>query len=99
MRRYLGRPGNCSMRFLRLHSADALAVVFLATWPFIYYWPVAIREKVFYTLDIFRLFLPLRTELARALAEGRLPLRRTPAGVPVASCVLAHESKQMEAGL
>jgi len=28
-----------------------------------------------------------------------LPLRRTPAGVPVASCVLAHESKQIEAGL
>lgn len=28
-----------------------------------------------------------------------LPLRRTPAGVPVASCVLAHESTQTEAGL
>lgn len=28
-----------------------------------------------------------------------LPLRRTPAGVPIASCVLAHESKQTEAGL
>nr|WP_282099980.1 primosomal replication protein N [Thauera aromatica] len=28
-----------------------------------------------------------------------LPLRRTPAGVPVASCVLAHASKQLEAGL
>lgn len=28
-----------------------------------------------------------------------LPLRRTPAGVPIASCVLAHESKQLEAGL
>ena len=28
-----------------------------------------------------------------------LPLRRTPAGVPIASCVLAHESKQFEAGL
>lgn len=28
-----------------------------------------------------------------------LPLRRTPAGVPVASCVLAHQSKQIEAGL
>ncbi|MDR1853363.1 MAG: primosomal replication protein N [Azoarcus sp.] len=26
-------------------------------------------------------------------------LRRTPAGVPVASCVLAHESRQMEAGI
>ena len=28
-----------------------------------------------------------------------LPLRRTPAGVPVATCGLAHESKQMEAGM
>ena len=28
-----------------------------------------------------------------------LPLRRTPAGVPIATCVLAHESKQVEAGL
>lgn len=28
-----------------------------------------------------------------------LPLRRTPAGVPIASCVLAHESKQIEAGV
>ncbi|MCM8564347.1 primosomal replication protein N [Thauera linaloolentis] len=28
-----------------------------------------------------------------------LPLRRTPAGIPVANCVLAHESKQVEAGL
>ncbi len=28
-----------------------------------------------------------------------LPLRRTPAGVPIASCVLAHESKQVEAGV
>ncbi|MHB1375510.1 MAG: primosomal replication protein N [Thauera sp.] len=28
-----------------------------------------------------------------------LPLRRTPAGIPVASCVLTHTSKQVEAGL
>ncbi|NMG77516.1 primosomal replication protein N [Aromatoleum diolicum] len=27
-----------------------------------------------------------------------LPLRRTPAGVPIAACGLAHESKQVEAG-
>jgi primosomal replication protein N len=27
-----------------------------------------------------------------------LPLRRTPAGVPVIQCVLAHESSQSEAG-
>ena len=28
-----------------------------------------------------------------------LPLRRTPAGVPIAACGLAHESKQDEAGM
>lgn len=28
-----------------------------------------------------------------------LPLRRTPAGVPVAACVLMHESTQTEAGV
>lgn len=28
-----------------------------------------------------------------------LPLRRTPAGVPIAACGLAHESKQLEAGM
>ena len=28
-----------------------------------------------------------------------LPLRRTPAGVPSASCLLAHEAMQEEAGL
>jgi primosomal replication protein N len=31
------------------------------------------------------------------LAEVQ-PLRRTPAGVPVLNCILAHESKQIEAG-
>nr|WP_249116047.1 primosomal replication protein N [Azoarcus sp. L1K30] len=28
-----------------------------------------------------------------------LPLRRTPAGVPVAGCLLAHASKQCESGV
>jgi len=28
-----------------------------------------------------------------------LPLRRTPAGVPIAACGLAHESEQVEAGM
>jgi primosomal replication protein N len=28
-----------------------------------------------------------------------LPVRRTPAGVPIASCALAHESKREEAGI
>ncbi len=57
-----------------LKSWDALALGALTLWPFVYFFPVTIGEKVFYADDIFRLFLPLRTELARALAEGRLPL-------------------------
>lgn len=50
----------------------------------------------------------LRSEvLAEAANELRLvarvaevsALRRTPAGIPVVSCVLAHESRQLEAGI
>jgi primosomal replication protein N len=36
--------------------------------------------------------------LDAVLAELQ-PMRRTPAGVPVLNCLLAHESKQFEAGL
>jgi primosomal replication protein N len=43
------------------------------------------------------------TELNQLLFDARLnelqPLRRTPAGVPVATCSLVHESKQSEAGV
>ncbi|THF57714.1 primosomal replication protein N [Pseudothauera rhizosphaerae] len=35
--------------------------------------------------------------LDAVLAELQ-PLRRTPAGVPVLNCILAHESRQVEAG-
>ncbi len=45
----------------------------------------------------------LRTTLNEFRLDARvaevLPLRRTPAGVAVATCVLAHESRQVEAGL
>jgi len=40
----------------------------------VYYWQVAVGQKVFAEGDLLWLFLPIRTELARALAEGRLPL-------------------------
>lgn len=43
------------------------------------------------------------TALNQLLLDARLaelrPLRRTPAGVPVVECGLAHESKQPEAGV
>ena len=63
------------MRSLRLLvRPDTLALIFLAAWPLVYYWPVAIGQQVFAEGDINWLFLPIRTELARALAQGRLPL-------------------------
>ncbi len=60
--------------FSRFNSWDVLAVIFLATWHLFYYWPVSIGQKVFIDGDILFFFLPVRTELARALADGRLPL-------------------------
>jgi primosomal replication protein N len=36
--------------------------------------------------------------LAARIAEVS-SMRRTPAGIPVVSCVLAHESRQIEAGI
>lgn len=54
-----------------------LAILFLATWPLIYYWPVAIGHMIFIGGDIQVLFLPIVTELARALADWRLPLWTT----------------------
>jgi hypothetical protein len=47
---------------------------FLIAWPCIYYWPVTLGQKVFSEGDINWLFLPIRTELSRALARGQLPL-------------------------
>src|SRR5574341_11736 len=55
-------------------SWDTLAISLLGAWPFIFYWPVAIGQQVFIASDILLFFLPVHTELARALAEGRLPL-------------------------
>jgi hypothetical protein len=40
----------------------------------IHYWPVTIGYQVFSAGDILWLFLPIRTELSRAIAEWRLPL-------------------------
>ncbi|HEX9077708.1 MAG TPA: hypothetical protein VF932_18125, partial [Anaerolineae bacterium] len=54
-----------------------LAIVLLAAWPFIYYWPVTIGQKVFAEGDIQVVFLPTVTELARAFREWRLPLWTT----------------------
>ncbi|MBI5031817.1 MAG: YfhO family protein [Chloroflexi bacterium] len=65
--------GKLRLFFSKL-SWDWLAVASLALWPLLYYWPVTLGQQVFSEGDINWLFLPIRTELSRALAEGRLPL-------------------------
>ncbi len=49
-------------------------MLLLAAWPFVYFWPVTLAQRVWFTTDVLRLFYPFGVELARALAEGRLPL-------------------------
>ena len=51
-----------------------MAILFLTAWPLAFFWQVALGQRVFYGDDISSIFLPLRVELTRALAEGRLPL-------------------------
>jgi hypothetical protein len=63
------------MEFIKqIKSRDVYAILLLAVVPFAYYFPVTLGHQVFSAGDITWLFLPLRTDLARALAEGRLPL-------------------------
>lgn len=69
----------------RVRWLDLAAITMLIVFPLVYYFPVTSGVQVFFGNDIFRLFHPLRVELARALAQGRLPLW-TPylqAGFPV----------------
>jgi hypothetical protein len=57
-----------------LIHGDALAILFLILFPFVYFWQVTLGQGVWLTTDILRLFYPFGVELARALNEGRLPL-------------------------
>jgi len=54
--------------------SDVFAVLSLALFPLVFFWPIALGQKVFLGDDITSLFFPLRMELSRALMEGRLPL-------------------------
>ena len=57
-----------------IRHPDTWAILFLAAWPFIYFWPVTAGQSVWFTTDIVRLFYPFSVELARALNTGHLPL-------------------------
>ncbi|HEX9077572.1 MAG TPA: YfhO family protein [Anaerolineae bacterium] len=57
-----------------IRHPETWAILFLAAWPFIYFWPVTVGQSVWFTTDIIRLFYPFSVELARALSTGHLPL-------------------------
>jgi len=59
---------------VKLSRLDVYALIFLAIWRLLFYLPVTLGQRVFSEGDLLWLFLPIRTELSRALAEGRLPL-------------------------
>ncbi len=56
------------------NTSDWLAVLFLAVWPLIFFWPAALRQAVFSFGDIFLFFYPTHLAYANALRAGTLPL-------------------------
>ena len=69
----------------RLPRRDVLAFLFLAIFPWVYFYQVTLGQQTWFAGDTVRTYYPLGVELARALNEGRLPLW-TPgmfAGFPV----------------
>jgi len=58
----------------RFWSANTLAVCFLAIFPWLMFWQAALGIFGFAAGDLSSFFYPVRLQLARALAEGRLPL-------------------------
>ncbi len=61
----------------RLKSFDTLSIFFLAGWHWIVFLSATLGFQAFGSGSIEGLFFPLRVELARALAEGRLLLWNT----------------------
>ena len=59
---------------IKRNEGDFLAMLFLASWPLIYFWQAALRQAVFFFGDIFLFFYPTHLAYADALREGRLPL-------------------------
>ena len=57
-----------------LRSSDLWAIIALIAWILVYHLPVTLGQRVFSEGDILWGNLPVRAELTRALAQGRLPL-------------------------
>jgi hypothetical protein len=56
------------------NKIDSLAILLLAAWPFLYFWPAALRQGVFAFGDISLFFYPTHLAYADALHQLRLPL-------------------------
>lgn len=58
---------------MRKHP-DLAVILFLALYPFIFFFPVTLGQAVWFTRDLSRVYHPFAVELGRALDAGRLPL-------------------------
>lgn len=62
-------------RIIQVH--DTWVFVFLATWHSLYFFPITLAQRVWYTRDILGQYYPFALEYARALSVGQLPLWTT----------------------
>jgi len=60
-----------------LGNSDARAVLFLAVWPFVFFFPITLGQGLWLGADTIRTYFPLAVELSRALSQARLPLWTT----------------------
>ena len=60
--------------YRNLKQSGMWAILSLAIFPLIFFWSTALGLRVFAAGDIGSIFLPLRYQLAQALAQGRFPL-------------------------
>ena len=65
----------------RLKSWDGLAILSLALWPIFFFFSLASGQQVLDNGDISRFSFPAGLELAKGLAQGRLPLWEPSMGV------------------
>lgn len=63
---------RATLRFIQ--NKDTLAIFTLTLWHLVLHLPVTLGQKIFAEGDIQWIYLPVRTELSRALHEMRLPL-------------------------
>jgi hypothetical protein len=70
----VARQHTGDREFSRLSIADAAAIIGLAVLTLVFFWKIALTNRVLAGLDLFAYFYPYRDFAGEALRAGRLPL-------------------------